>query len=62
MKNVRTTCDKCREQIEAGGSVLTVAFGALAARLHEPLDLCPQCSGAFVEWLSQPLPKPSKGQ
>lgn len=53
MRNTTIRCDRCYMTISEGVSVMgvTVTAGALANRLHEPLDFCPSCSSSFIDWL-----------
>lgn len=53
MRKTSVTCDRCREPIAEGVSVMSVTIpaGGLAATLHEPIDVCRGCADAFLAWL-----------
>jgi hypothetical protein len=52
MRHPTVTCDRCATVINEGAAVLTVEAGNLRDRLHNPVDLCPECSRKLLEWLT----------
>jgi hypothetical protein len=52
MRQTTITCDRCSALIIQGAAVLTIEAGDLRDRLHSPVDLCRECAGKLVEWLS----------
>jgi hypothetical protein len=52
MRQVTVTCDRCAVVINEGAAVLTVEAGNLRDGLHNPVDLCPECSRKLLEWLT----------
>jgi hypothetical protein len=52
MRRTTTTCDRCSTPIVEGAAVLTVEAGNLRDRLHQPVDLCQECAGKLLEWLT----------
>jgi hypothetical protein len=56
----RIRCDRCGQQVEAGGSVLTLEAGSAPPRWptrpdsgRPAIDLCEACLGALLQWLGQ---------
>jgi hypothetical protein len=58
MVELRITCDRCHEPIEADRLKLVVAAGAIRGTSSDPattmpqLDLCPSCRNALEEWMA----------
>ncbi len=44
------TCDRCRQDIPIGRTVLAVQSGALSAAISS-VDLCQACAGELAEFL-----------
>jgi hypothetical protein len=61
MRTVQVFCNRCKQQIPVGVTVMTISVpaGRLAARLSEPIDTCIACSDSFLEWLNA-TPNPPK--
>lgn len=51
MREIQVVCDRCRQPIAAGFSVLEFKAGPMATRFDAPLDWCQPCCVAFEEFL-----------
>lgn len=52
MRTTAIRCDRCRTAIEADGTVVEAAAGALRRRRGPiSIDLCNRCCDSFVAWL-----------
>lgn len=59
MVEQRITCDRCGETIKADRTLLTPECGPLRESGRPPIDLCPDCAGALLDWLGAGAEAPS---
>lgn len=54
MTETRHYCDRCRDPILDGRTVLTVECGPLRQAGTDVIDLCPGCAGRLTNFLKTP--------
>ena len=54
MRHTTVTCDRCREPIDAGMTVLEIVGTSDPTMARMPFDLCGKCTMSLREWLRCP--------
>ncbi len=63
VRTTAVTCDRCKQSIVEGGTVIEATAGALRRRRGPiSLDLCSGCVDSFLAWLDDTAAKAPEGE